>query len=340
MSKKICIILNFILISCLLIGCYNDSTIQDGNNIIVSSFTKDKKGKISSIDSTTKEEIVNIKDKNVAITGDISYDSKKVAYIDALTDNDPWQLFLSDIKGKNPKQLTDDENGKANARFTKDGSIYYISTNSEGLIKLYKNDPDNNKTSIIDENNTDKEVECFNVVENTVILSSISFSEKTKLWDKSEDGNPLISHTISILNSDDSSSDIMNITASNIYSIDLTEDNTKALILGDNINSDTGFGIYELNLKEKTINKLLLDNDIAKQSNSTLKNFTNPYLVRYSKNNDVIYFTGTLKDSEEFSLDEIECEPCSIFSYDISNNEIKEFYTPEISSLVFDLNIH
>lgn len=344
MSKKIYIFLNFILISFILTCCStnftNNSNDSNSNKIIISSLSKDKKGFITSIDPNTKKEKVNIKNKNVAITGDISSDSSKIAYIDALDDTSPWQLFVSNLNGNNSKQLTTTEKGKVNARFSKDGYIYYLSQDSEDTIKLFKYNLEKKEESIIDKENTDREVECFSISDNVIIQSTVSSSEKLKAWEESEDGNPLLSHTIILVNSEDSQEELTNITASTISSIDITKDGSKALIFGENINSDTGFGIYELTLKDKTLKKLILDSEVINKSDSLIESFINPYIVRYSEDENIIYFTASKKNAESFNLDEIECKAASLFTYNIENGKIEEFYTPKNPSLIFDLNVH
>lgn len=84
---------------------------------------------------------------------------------------------------------------------------------------------------------------------------------------------------------------------------------------------------------------ILLSGCDAIDKNSIVGQISHPPLAKISKDDKLIYFTGTLKDSKPVNIAGINCYPTSVFSYNINTGDLKEVYTPSVASMIFDLNI-
>lgn len=159
-------------------------------------------------------------------------------------------------------------------------------------------------------------------------------------WDENNGKYVPIPNTIyeSDLNSTDLK-EIGTIQASLIESISLNYDGKKAIIGGEDINGDSGYGIYEFSIDTGTITRILTDDSLKTIKNSIVGQILHPPLATISKDDKLIYFTGTLKDSKSVNISGINCYPTSVFSYNINTGDLKEVYPPSVASMIFDLNI-
>lgn len=137
--------------------CTSKST---DDNLIISTFSSDNKGKIISLDTKTNAEKVLVDNKDVSITGDSNKEGNKVAYADAIGDYDPWQVYLYDTNSHNTSKITNNKFGKANAKISQDNSIYFITSTQQNIVKIGK--VKDNVETIIDNSDNDREIDRFN----------------------------------------------------------------------------------------------------------------------------------------------------------------------------------
>ena len=115
--KKIIVLLS--LLAVLLVG-YNVNKIWENkkskDKLIISTFSAENKGDILSLNLNDNTKNTLIKDRQVGITGDLSADGSKIAYVDALGDNDPWQIYLYNFTDNQTCTVTNDNFGKSHAK--------------------------------------------------------------------------------------------------------------------------------------------------------------------------------------------------------------------------------
>lgn len=307
------------------------------DKLIISTFSSNSIGNIILYDPVENSIIPAIQDKKVGVTGDISNDGSKVAYVDALSDTDSWQVYLKEANKKDNKKLTTSEYGKVSPKFLDNESVCFLTGDSSGVIKIGKVNTDSKESIVIDEENEDRQVDCFDVRENKIIMSSTLNSISEKSWEDNNGEDKPISHTIyEIDDNGESMKKIAEFQASTIYSISYNSDGTKAIIGGCDVNGDSGEGIYTLSLENGKVTTILNTQSLM---NTNVSEFANPNIAKISSDESLIYFTGVPLNTEEVEIDGIKCYPTAIFSYNLNNKKIEQVYNPENPSFIFDFNI-
>lgn len=344
--KKVKSILSIVTLLCvtssvtvLFTGCSSTNK-NSNNNLIISTLDEETKGNIISFNIDSNTEKILIKDKDVGITGDQSSDGAKIAYADALGDTDPWQIYLSDVNNNKTSKATTDNFGKSHAKIANDNSIYFLTGTKYNNVKIAKINPETKSYSIIDEDNEDRWPDAFDVKDDKFIMSACSNSLNSQKFEENKGHYVPIVHSIyeSDLNNKDLK-EIGQIQASSIESISLNYGGKKAIIGGVDINGDLGYGIYEFSIDTGVITKILTDDIIKNMENSIVGQISHPPLATISKDDKLIYFVGTLKNSKSVNISGLNSYPASIFSYNINTKEFKEVFTPSVSSMISDLNI-
>lgn len=347
-NKKYIILLINLLIISFLFGCNlnqkdkttkNESSINPQNDkLIISKLSKNHKSDLIEYDIANKKETAFVKDRNVEITGDISKSERKVAYADALGDSDPWRIYLYDLDKKKTYQVTNDNYGKVNPRFIENNLIYFQTISkkaSGGVFKVGYINIDTKKYTLIDEENSDRDVDCFDIKDNKIIMSTSLESESESSWNKNDGQLVPITHTI--LESDlegNALREVSKFKASSITSISYNFDKTKVIVCGQDINGTEGKSIFEINLSDGKASALITEKPL---SNSLVKDLGD--IAQYSKDNTEIYFTGIAKDSKEMTIDDIHTSPTAIYSYDINAHNIKEIYKPELDCKISSIYV-
>ena len=149
-----------------------------------------------------------------------------------------------------------------------------------------------------------------------------------------------ITHTLFEIDPDGNNlKKIAEIKASSIESISYNYDGKKIIIGGCDINDDSGYGIYELSVDTGVLTTILTDDILANTENSIVTEIAHPPLATMSKDENLIYFTGVHKNSEKVNIAGLSGYPTAIFSYNMNTKELKEVFKPEVSSIIFDMNI-
>ncbi|KMT22353.1 putative glycoprotein or S-layer protein [Clostridium cylindrosporum DSM 605] len=331
----------FLLLT-LLVGCSpsnlsKNKVIED--KLIISTYSVENSGGISLFDVNSKVEKTLVKDRKVAVSGDLSKDESQVAYADALSDSDPWQIYLHSLKDNKVLQVTNDSPSKGGARFVNNNLVCFLTVANE-MTKVAKLDVNKKTTNIIDKVNLDREAEAFDVKDNNIIISTLSNSLNIKTWEENGGEFKPIPHVILKANlNGEKLKEVGKINASYIDSISYSSNQNKVIICGTDINGNSGAGIYELSLDTGKVATIVTENSIATIKNSSAKEISRPILASSSKDENIIYFTGVSKESAQVTIAEIETYPSTIYSYNTKTKEIKEIYNPKIPSKVFDLNI-
>lgn len=327
------------IFAALLTGCNKIDNISN-NNLIISTLSEESKGNIVSVNVSNNSEKMLIKDRNVGITGDQSSDGSKIAYVDALGDSDPWQVYLNDVNNKQVRKITNDNFGKSHAKIADDNSIYFITATKNDNVKIAKINPETNSYEIIDEDNEDRKPDAFDVKNDKFILSACSNKMELQKWKENKGIYAPITHTIYESNLNNINlKEIGQIEASSIESISLNYDGKKIIIGGVDINGDSGYGIYEFSIDKGVITRILTDDTLKNMENSIVGQISHPPLATISKDDNIVYFAGISKNSKQVNIAGISCYPTSVFSYNISTKELKEIFTPSVASMILDLNI-
>lgn len=309
------------------------------NQLIVSLFDENEKGSMVAVDVNNGSVSDIIKDRNVAITGDISLDGSKAVYVDALTDYDQWQIYSCDLESKTATKVKTDDYGKVHARVADNGSIYFLTSTEKNVFKVGKVDSKTNEYIIIDYNDEDRESDAFDVKNDNIVISTESRSEELQKYEENNESYQPIIHTIfkSDLNGNKLEK-IGEIKSSYIDALCISYDGKKIIIGGEDINGDSGDGIYEMDVENGNVTKILNNDILANMENSNIKEIESS-VVALSKDGENIYFMGQSKDSQKINIAGIICYSKSIFSYNKETKEIKKVYTPAINSMIADLNI-
>ncbi|AAK76803.1 S-layer protein [Clostridium acetobutylicum] len=346
--KKLIAIISFSPI--LLVGCNNANTTFENktakavkpshNNIVISSFSKNNKGSILSINVKNNTKNYLIKNKDVAVTGDLSNDGSKIAYADALGDNDPWQIYLHNLTNDQTHRVTNDKFGKSHAKISDNNSVFFLTSSNEKQVKVGKIDLNTKSQNIIDSANSDREVDAFDSKNNKLIMSTDSSSLRLQKWNENKGKNVPILHTILETDLNGSNSkQVAEVQASTVENISYDHDCKNIIICGSDINGNSGLGIYELTLSTGNLTTILTNSALQNSKDSIVSELSHPPLAAASEDGNTIYFTGVLKNSKKSNIAGLSCYPTAVFSYNINSKKLQEVFKPETSSLIFDLNI-
>lgn len=309
------------------------------NQLIVSLFDENEKGSMVAVNLNNGSVSDIIKDRNVEITGDITVDGSKAVYADALTDTDPWQIYSCDLESKTATKVKTDDYGKVSPKISDNGSIYFLTLTKGSVFKLGKVDSKTNEYSVIDCNDEDREINAFDIKNDTIVMSAKSASEESQNHKENNGKNNPIIYTIFISDLNVSKlKKIGEINAEDIKSLCISYDKEKVVIGGKNINGDFGDSIYEMDVESGNTTKILSKDILDNLENSNIKEIESS-LVSLSKDGKIIYFIGESADSQKFNVAGITSYSKSIFSYNKETKEIKKIYTPAINSMIADLNI-
>ena len=339
--KSLTIIVSLLLAVLVVFSIIKKTSESAQSKLIVSTFSADNKGSMSSLNINDNTEKTLVKDRQVGITGDLSVDGSKVVYTDALGDSDPWQIYSCGVTDNQTNEITTDDSGKSHPKISDDNSVYFLTTSKDqAVLKVGKINIEKNSSDIIDGNDSDREVDTFDVKNNKLIISADSVKLRLQKWHENNGKKTPITHTIFETDLDGNNlKKIAEIQASSVESISYNYDCKKIIIGGFCINGDSCYGIYELSLDTGDVTALLTDNILKSTENSIVTEIAHPSFATMSKDENLIYFSGVHKDSERVKIAGLSCYPTSIFSYNINTKELKEVFTPKISSLIFDMNI-
>lgn len=316
---------------------YNDE------ELLISSYNIDGKSNIVKMDMLSKNKKELIANRDVWLSGDLSDDKKYLTYMDAIS-NEPWQVFLLNLKSKKNYEVTTDNYKKFRVKYgTKD--VIYFETFKSGLdpSKIVRINMKNRISKIFDTSNTDRSFGAYDVRNNKIIVVSVSNSENNKRLKITNENNtslkPII-YSIYEMNEDGSNiKKIGNINAQFIRSISYNYDCKKAIICGKEINNEKGNCIFEIYIDNGEVKKLLTDTMISKQKNSDVKVIGSNGLGVICKNEQKIYFAGVPKNSKVLNFQSVSSFPTRIYSYNFYNHEMKEIYKCEKSSIITDLTV-
>lgn len=343
--KRLIVIVS--LLSFLLSGCSNlnktfeNNTIKvSQNGLVISTFSNKNKANILYLNVNNENKEHLIKDKNIAVTGDLSNDGSKIVYADALNDNDPWQIYLHDLVSNKTCRLTDNKFGKSQPKFANNDCAYFLTYSKEKQAKIEKVNIKKKSHDILDTNDKDMELDAFNIGNNKLIMSTDSSSLRLKKWNENNGKDQSITHNIfeTDLNGKNLRK-IYEIQASLVQSISYGYKQNEIIVSGCDINGNSGFGIYEISLDTGKLNVILTDDMLEHMKSSAATKIAHPSLAVISKNKKLIYFTGVHRNSKSTNIGGISCYPTDVFSYNMNSKKIKDVFKPTLPSLVFDLNI-
>lgn len=344
-KRVLSIILVFTLI--LLVGCNSSEKANKVNaraevnhdKLLISAFAENK-GNIFLYDDKSKSQTALVSDRGVELTCDLSEDSSKVAYTDALNDSDPWQIYLRDLNSKKTYQVTNSKMGMARVRFIGNKQMFFLLGTPSGVIKVANVNTDTKSTLVIDEKDTDRELEAFDINKNKLLVSAVSTSKRLELWKKNNGVNKPMRRII--FEGDlkgENLREVATVEASMIISVSYNHEGNKVILCGENVNGNEGVGIYELSLETHDITPILTDKIISSTKDSIIKGFTSRIIVRYSKDGSYIYFVGSPKESKIVTIEGIQCYPQAIYSYNIKTKEMKEVFKPKVASVISDFQV-
>ncbi len=356
LSRKLKIsICSILLISAICVGIFtinskeNTTAISLNKNseeLVVSLYDTDGKSNITKVNLASKEETKLVSDREVYLSGNLSEDKKSLVYMDAIGE-EPWQVFLLDLKNNKTYEATTDKVGKLGGK-AGSGNTFYFETldRSSGLSKIAKSDTKDKSSKIFDTEDKDNSIQVYDSRNDKIVAVEFSNAEDNKRQKEANKTKKAginlkpIDYTICEMNADGMNiKEISSINAKGITSISYNYDGKKAIIYGENINNENGYGIYELSIETGEIKSLLTNTMIHDKNDCIVSELGGNEYAVLSKDDKLLYFTGRPKDAEKLKFLDTTSYPQVIYSYDLTNHEIKEVYKYNSPTIISDLTI-
>lgn len=354
LNKYFVVLCSILLISAICVGIFTlhnkkevkTISLNNSEDLVVSLYDTDGKSNITKVNLASKEETGLVSNREVWLSGNLSEDKNSLIYMDAIGD-EPWQVFLLDLKNNKTYKATTDDIGKLGGKSGKENIIYFETLNkSSGLAKIAKINTADKSSEVFDAENNDRTVEVYDSRNDKILAVTVSNSEDNK---RRNDANKTknsklnlkpIDYTIYEMNGDFSNmKKVALVNAKKINSISYNYDGTKAIIYGENINNENGYGIYELSTQTGEITSLLTDTMIHDQNDCIVSKIEDNESAALSKDEKLLYFTGRPKDAVKLTFLDTTSYPQEIYSYNLTNHEIQEVYKYKTPTLITDLTI-
>lgn len=334
----IIIIISISSIVCIVIfNFYNQK-----EELLISLYDTDAKSNITMINTTSSPKSQLVSGRNVWLSGNLSEDKNNLVYMDAIN-NEPWQVFLLDLKSKKTYQITTDDLKKFHGKSGKGNIVYFGVFKGSDSGKIAKVNIKDKTSEIFDTSVTDRSFQVYDVRNDKIVAVAFSNSENAKRIEEANNKNkPLKTMVYSIyeMNTDGLNiKQIASVNAQIIDSVSYNYDCKKVIIGGKGINNESGSGIYELSTDTGKFTKILTDTMLNKQKDSILDGIGSSRLAVMSKDSKILYFAGIPKGSKQLQFGDIASFPRRVYSYNFSNHEIKEVYKYKKPALITDLTI-
>lgn len=320
------------------------TTLNNGNEeLIVSMRTADEKSNIVKYNPITKESSELISDQDVWLSGNLTEDKNTLVYMNAIGE-ETWQVFSLNLKNKINSKVTTDQLGKYDGKAGKDShSVYFgMFDKKSNVPKIEKYNVTDHSAFVFDAADNDRRLERYDVRNDKIISVMCSKAEDSKRRGKVRKigtPEPPITYSIYEINTNGSEmKKIADINASNIYTISYSYDCKKAIINGKNINNDNDEGIYEVNIENGQLTKIMTENMLNSVKNSVISDIGHENAV-LSKDGTKLYFAASSKSVGNFLVDGITSKPQDIYSYDLKNNKIELVYAYIKNTIITDLTI-
>lgn len=356
LSRKFKVLIcSIILISAVCGGIFTISNKKDvtinslsNNNeeLVVSLYDADGKSNITKINLASREETQLVSDREVYLSGNLSEDKKSLLYMDAIGD-ETWQVFSLDLENNKTYKVTTDNVGKFGGKAGSGNTIYFETLDkSSGLSKIAKINTEDKSAEIFDNEDKDRVVTLYDSRNDKIVAVMISNAEDNKRHTEANKTKKAkinlkpMDYNICELNADGSNiKKIASVNAKNITSISYNYNGKKAIIYGENINNENGYGIYELDIETGEIKSLLTNTMIHDQKDCIVSEIAGNEFAVLSKDDKLLYFTGRPKDADKLQFVDTKSYPQVIYSYNITNHEIQEVYKYKSPTLITDLTI-
>jgi hypothetical protein len=322
-------------------GAESTTLNNSSEELIVSMRTADEKSNIVKYNPITKDASQLISDQEVWLSGNLTEDKSNLVYMNAIGE-ETWQVFSLNLKNNINSKVTTDKLGKFNGKAGKDGNTVYFAAfdKSTKLPKIEKYNVNDNSAFVFDAADKDRSIERFDVRNDKIISVMISKEEDSKSRAHKK-GDPEPSFLYSIYELSTNGSDmkkIADINASIIYSISYSYDCKKAIINGRNINNDNDEGIYELNIENGQVTKIVTENMLNSDKNYDISDIGHENAV-LSKDGTKVYFPASSKSVGFFVVDEMTGKPQDVYSYDLKTNKVELAYAYRTHTVITDLTI-
>lgn len=322
----------------------NNFLLNDKNEkLIISSYNFSGKSDITEINTSLKNKKQLVFNRNVWLSGNLSEDKNYLVYMDAIAD-EPWQVFLLNLKNKKTYKVTTDNYKKFHGKYGMKGIIYFQIFKSESdAAKIARVNIKNRTSNIFDISYIDRSFEAYDVRNNKIVAASVSNSENNRRLEMANKENSSLKPIVySIYEMDGDGSNMKKIGVINaqvISSISYNYNCKKVIVCGKGINNEKGNGIFEICISNGKIKKLLTDISISKQKNSDVKAIGSNSVAVVCKNEQLMYFNGIPKNTKMMEFKGINSFPMEIYSYNFSNHQIKEVYKSKEPSIITDLTV-
>lgn len=319
------------------------TTLNNSNEeLIVSMRTADEKSNIIKYNPITKESSQLILDQDVWLSGNLAEDKSNLVYMNAIGE-ETWQVYSLNLNNNFNSKITTDKLGKFNGKAGKDGNTVYFGAfdKSTKLPKIEKYNVNNNSAFVFDAADKNRSIESFDVRDDKIISVMISKEEDDKRGKVHKKGTPEPSVIYSIYELNTNGSDmkkIADINASIIYTISYSYDCKKAIINGKNINNDNDEGIYEVNIENGQLAKILSENMINSYKNYGISDIGHENAV-LSKDGTKLYFPASSRSVGYFLVDGMTGKPEDVYSYDLKTNKVELAYAYMKDTVITDLTI-
>ncbi|MPM42793.1 hypothetical protein SDC9_89464 [bioreactor metagenome] len=287
--------------------------------LCVSTYTQGK-SEIWAYGTENKKWEQIVKDRNVMLSSCLNKTAERAYFIDALGDDDPWQVFCCDLKTNQVTQLTSNTLSKGFIT-PGDDDTYYILEPSQnggcGVSKLKESDGKYVESCAV---NPDKDTDIvrFAVNGDQVISACYSMSEFNQNYSKSEDGKFVTNYRIVITDSKGNSKTIGTYPRKEIALMKVSHDKGK-LLLGS-IDKDGNNRFEIIDLSNGDILKTIEEKDICKSSDITrIKNLG---IYAAWGDEDTLYFSAVYQGASPIDVDGLNVCCTGLYKMDLNNQQI------------------
>lgn len=301
-----------------------DSSLVDSTTVTpklcISTYTKGKSG-IWTYDTGNKKWEQIIKDRNVMLSSCLNKTEKKTYFIDALGDNDPWQVFCCDLLTHQVTQLTSNTLGKGFITPGADDTYYFLQPSQNGCTGVYKLKESNGKyeESCAVNLDSDTDIERFAVDGDQVISACYSLSEYNQNYSKSENGEFVTNYRLVITDAKGISKTLGTYPREEIDLMKVNKDKNRLLLATVDKDGNNQFEI--MNLNNGKILKTIKEKNICKNSRIThIKNLG--IYASWGEDKNTLYFSAVYQGAKRIDIGGYKVSCTGLYKMNFKNKKI------------------
>lgn len=303
---------------------YADSSFAGSSTVTpklcISTYEQGKSG-VWTYDAEDKKWAQIVKDRNVMLSSCLNMDENKVYFIDALGDDDPWQVFCCDLNTQKVSQLTNNALGKGFVTPGADDSYYILQPKQNGCAGVFKLKESDGKCieSCATNFDNDTNIDRFAVDGDKVISNCYSLSEYNENYNKSKTGQFVTNYNLVITDAKGISKTLGTYPRDEIDLMKVSKDKSKLLLASVDKDGNNQFEIIDLS-NGKVI-KTIKEKDICKNSDIThIKNLG--IYADWGEDENTLYFSAVYQGSKIVDVDGLGVNCTGLYKMNLTSQKI------------------